>query len=256
MIVQTLYESLDSRFPFAAAGTWDRVGLQIGDWAAEIGDLAVVHEITDAAVDQMLEAGISTVVTYHPLLFVPTTELILGPSSRGRALRLANAGVAVISVHTAFDVARPGTGDALLTALGLTTAGSFAPVDDEGGSDIGRIGTLNEPVTVGQLRALIETVTGSPTRSAGSDDRVVSSIGVVPGSGGSFLDEATAVLDVVVTGDISHHEASNAASSGLAVIDAGHIPSERPGVEALYSQVCTVVPDAVRIADNPNPWED
>ena len=162
----------------------------------------------------------------------------------------------MISIHTAFDVAVPGTGDAFLAGLGVAVKGTFAPVDDEGGAHIGRFGSLGEPTTVGELRDKIEAVTGSPTRANAPDTRIVESVGVVPGSGGSFLASVVALVDAVITGDVSHHEAIHAASSGLVVIDAGHVPSERPGFEALYAAVCTVVPDAVRIADNPNPWED
>lgn len=255
MQIRTLHEALDSLFPFSAAGRWDKVGLQVGDWDAAVRAVAVVHEVTDVVVEKVLADGFSVIVTYHPLLFAPTTELIAGSSNQGRALRLAAAGVSVISVHTAFDVANPGTGDALLAALGFTANGSFGPVDDEGGADIGRVATPERTVTVGSLRALVEAATESPTRSTARDQVSVSSIGVVPGSGGSFLVEAAGIVDAIVTGDVSHHEATTAASLGLVVIDAGHIPSERPGVEALYSQVCTVVPDAVRIDDNPNPWE-
>jgi putative NIF3 family GTP cyclohydrolase 1 type 2 len=38
---------------------------------------------------------------------------------------------------------------------------------------------------------------------------------------------------VLVTGDVSHHRAVSAVDQGLSIIDAGHIPTERPGMMAL-----------------------
>jgi len=253
--VQELYEALDGLFPFAEAGVWDEVGLQVGGWSSDAGVVAVAHEVTDQVVSDAIARGIGTIVTYHPLLFTPTTTLIHGSSSEGRAVRLAAAGTNVISVHTAFDVAKPGTADALLRALGVEAHASFGPVDDESGADIGRTARLAGGMTIGALCSAVESASGSPTKVNAPSDRSVSTIGVVPGSGGSFIAGAVGMMDVMITGDVSHHEAAYAAANELVVIDAGHIPSERAGVEAMYAAVCTVEPDAVYMVDNPNPWE-
>ena len=52
----------------------------------------------------------------------------------------------------------------------------------------------------------------------------------MPGSGGSFIKDAiNAGADVMITGDIDHHEGIDAVAQGLAVIDAGHY-----GIEKLF----------------------
>lgn len=253
--VRRLHSALDRLFPFSQAGTWDRVGLQVGAWDAPAGMVGVCHEVTPHAIDLAIATGVNTMITYHPLLFTPTTAFVSGDTSEGRALRLAASGVAVISVHTAFDVAQPGTADALLARMGLTATATFGPVDDGGGADIGRIASLPTPMMIADLRTHIESITKAPTRAAGRVDSAVSRIGVIPGSGGSFVSNAIDHMDVLITGDVSHHEAAAASTAGLVVVDAGHIASERAGVEALYSAVCTVAPDAIAIDDDPDPWE-
>lgn len=47
------------------------------------------------------------------------------------------------------------------------------------------------------------------------------------GSGASLLrDAARAGADVLVTGDVKYHEARDAEDLGMALIDAGHFPTE------------------------------
>ena len=58
-------------------------------------------------------------------------------------------------------------------------------------------------------------------------DRKVSRLAVSPGSGKSAVSPAIAAgADVLVTGDIGHHEGLDAVARGLAVIDAGHYGTE------------------------------
>lgn len=114
--------------PDRAAG-WDTVGLQIGDPAALVATVAVCHEITPLVTDAVVAAGPDLAVTYHPLLFRPTTTLVEGPTAGGRAWRLASAGIAVAATHTDFDAAPGGTADSLAAALGLGDVKPFGPVE-------------------------------------------------------------------------------------------------------------------------------
>ena len=90
---------------------------------------------------------------------------------------------------------------------------------------------------------------------SGDPDLEISTAAVVPGSGGSFVLESIGA-DVLITGDVKHHEATMAVENGLAVIDAGHIPTERPGLDALYDAVMTIADDVHRIGSDPYPWKD
>lgn len=54
-------------------------------------------------------------------------------------------------------------------------------------------------------------------------DQKVSRISVCPGAGGSEIEGALAWgAQVLVTGDISHHQGIDAAARGMAIIDGGH----------------------------------
>ena len=62
---------------------------------------------------------------------------------------------------------------------------------------------------------------------SGDLDREVRRLAVSPGSGKSAVAPAIAKgADVLVTGDIGHHDGLDAWEQGLAVIDAGHYGTE------------------------------
>jgi len=255
MLAGDLLSALDSRYPFAGAGDWDPVGLQVGGVTRSADRVGVCHEVTSPVVDSAIDSGIECLVTYHPLIFTPTTSLVDGSTAEGIALKLAEHGISLVVVHTALDVAQPGTADAFLHELGLVSAESFAPVDEYGGGDIGRIGYLNDPLTFNEVVSKVSAVVGGPVRTSSRHPQLVESIAVVPGSGGGFAEAAAGLADVYISGDIGHHDANQAIAHGVAVIDAGHAPSERPGVRGLYAAVCEMSPTATMLGDDPHPWE-
>ncbi len=255
MIVRDLLAALDARFPFADAGMWDPVGLQIGGVERPAISVAVCHEVTSGVADAVSRDAVDCLVSYHPLLFSATTSFVEGPTPEGISLRLAEGGTSLIVVHTALDVARPGTADALLAELGAETEGTFAPVDDEGGKNIGRIGRFADPIAFDDLVARVAVAVGASVRATIAPQHLIGTVGVVAGSGGGFAGQATGLMDAYVSGDIGHHDANQAVAGGLGVIDAGHVPSERPGVRALYAAVIDVASSAVMLDGDPYPWE-
>ena len=344
---------LDQVAPFDKAAGWDAVGLQVGDPTADATKVAVCHDATPAVVDAAIEAGVGLLVTYHPLLFVPTRRFVAGAGPSGRAYRLAAAGVAVGSVHTAFDVASGGAADSLAAAVGITEPVGFGPmwggdsakivtfVPEEATDQVaaamaeagaGRIGNytacwfraeghgsftagpgasptvgesgantamemrleMNAPAgavdavvtalvaahpyeepafdvyerrgdaamlgrqgpvadtTVGELADWLAEDLNCQPRVAGDRSLSISRAAVLPGAGGDFI--AAASADVVITGDVRHHEASGALERGVAVIDAGHAATERPGVATLYAAVAQVAEAVDLTTLDADPW--
>jgi dinuclear metal center YbgI/SA1388 family protein len=125
--VSEVLAALDRVVPEGSAASWDPSGLQLGDPKAVADKVAVCHEVTDAVLGKIEAEQPGLVVTYHPLLFKPSTSLIAGQSPAGRAWRLARAGVSLAVAHTSFDSANGGTGDALARALGLSDVRAFGP---------------------------------------------------------------------------------------------------------------------------------
>ena len=125
-----------------------------------------------------------------------------------------------------------------------------------GAGFVGRSGSLPAPRSLSELSRSVGAVLATRCRFAGEPDRPVTTVAVVPGSGRSFLPAASGVADVLVTGDLSHHAAREALDRGLAVIDAGHVPTERPGLEKLYASVSEIAEVVDLGATDPHPWEE
>lgn len=115
--------------PWSKAAGWDPVGLRLGDPGRSVRRAAVCHEVTEEIAELVAADPVDLLVTYHPLLFRPTTRMVAGRSSEGRALRLIEAGVALAVAHTNFDVAAGGAADALADVLELQDPTGFAPLD-------------------------------------------------------------------------------------------------------------------------------
>jgi dinuclear metal center YbgI/SA1388 family protein len=100
---------------------------------------------------------------------------------------------------------------------------------------IGRIGSLPETMPLEEFARFVkERLAVRGVRYCGSSDRIVKRVAVLGGAGVSWVREAGEKgADVLVTGDVKHHEALDALASGLAVIDAGHYGTEKWVVEAL-----------------------
>lgn len=123
---------------------------------------------------------------------------------------------------------------------------------------IGRLGKWDG--SLGELGDLVgERLGSSGLRVSGDADHQISSVAVVPGSGAEFISDAReSGADVIVTGDVSHHRIVAALDGGVAVIDPGHTPTERPGMAHLVEVVTNVVTDETQVVDltyaDPTPW--
>lgn len=239
----------------AKAAAWDPVGLQIGDPGGAVNSIAVCHEVTEAVVESIEGTPVDLLITYHPLLFAPTNRLLAGRSAEARAFRLIRAGVSLLVTHTDFDAAPGGAADALARFLGLRNVVPFGGDVDQGIPDIGRVGEFE--ASLATLDALVSDAFGHDgLRISGDRDGHLGRVAVVPGSGADFIVPAAEIADALVTGDVPHHRAVRAVDLGLAIVDPGHIATERPGMEALVAMVREVT--AIDVVDlthlDPQTW--
>jgi dinuclear metal center YbgI/SA1388 family protein len=242
------------------AAAWDPVGLQIGDPTYRVARVGVCHEVTEDVVIAAIAAPVDLLITYHPLLFVPTNRLVGGRSPEARAYRLIQASIAVLVTHTDFDAAPGGTADALAKLFNLRDIEPFggdATDHSDAPPAIGRVGHFGANLST--LEAMAADAFGSSgLRISGQRDRELERVAVVPGAGSDFIETASENADALVTGDVSHHRTVRALDLGLAVVDPGHIATERPGMAALVSLAATI-PD-VEVVDftdiDPETWNE
>ncbi|WP_215112912.1 Nif3-like dinuclear metal center hexameric protein [Exiguobacterium sp. s63] len=89
---------------------------------------------------------------------------------------------------------------------------------------LGRIGRLEQPITLEQFAALVKTsfnVEG--VRVVGNPERLIEKVAVLGGDGNKYVSTAHFKgADAYVTGDLYFHVAHDAMALGLAVVDPGH----------------------------------
>jgi dinuclear metal center YbgI/SA1388 family protein len=202
-----------------------------------VTSIAVCHEVSDEVVARVEQSPIDLLVSYHPLLFTPTTRILAGRSPGARSYRLIRAGVGLLVTHTDFDSAPGGTADALAGFFGLGEVTAFGEDPDADLPAIGRVGRFD--ATLGKVDAMVVDEFGSTgVRITGDREMAVQTLAVVPGSGSDFIEAAAETgAQALVTGDVSHHRTVAAVDLGLAIVDPGHTATERPGMRALATLV-------------------
>jgi dinuclear metal center YbgI/SA1388 family protein len=117
--IADLSSFLEAFAPLHLAADWDNVGLLLGDRSAACARVMTCLTVTPESADEAIGRQASLIVTHHPILFRPVHRLCSDTAEGAMLWRLARAGVAVYSPHTAFDNAERGINVSLAERLGL-----------------------------------------------------------------------------------------------------------------------------------------
>lgn len=114
------------------------------------------------------------------------------------------------------------------------------------GAGSGRRLTLDRPATLADLARRLKSHLGHARVQVasvfGGLDAAVSTLGVVPGAGGSLLGVARdEKCEVFITGEMKHHDVLEAIHSGVSVILAGHTNTERGYLARLAARLRTAL---------------
>ena len=110
---------LEEFAPSALAESWDNVGLLWGDPSAAIDRVMTCLTVTPASAAEAIRETAGLIVSHHPILFRETKKIRADLPETAHLWKLARAGIAIASPHTAFDNTRDGINDILCRRLGL-----------------------------------------------------------------------------------------------------------------------------------------
>lgn len=111
---------INSLAPFDLAEEWDNAGLQVGNPSAFAGKIMVALDAGKSAVEAAVAAGCQLLLTHHPMIFRPLKKISTAdPLGRLIALAIIND-LAIIALHTNFDIADGGVNDLLAERLGVS----------------------------------------------------------------------------------------------------------------------------------------
>lgn len=228
MRCKKLIEKLEELAPGAYACEWDNPGFLVGRGDKEIQRCLIALDATDEVVDQAVKMKADLLLTHHPLIFRPLKKVNDEDFVSRRILRMIQADICYVAMHTNFDIAPGCMADLAADRLGLKAEGPLEVTAEKDGVPIGigKVGTLERAMTVKQLSQLVKERFGLNFVTVYGMDQVtepVMRVAVSPGAGGSMIQHGIDCgAQVLITGDIGHHSGIDAAACGMAVIDAGH----------------------------------
>ncbi|MBO6133552.1 MAG: Nif3-like dinuclear metal center hexameric protein [Lachnospiraceae bacterium] len=237
MRLDEVLKMLDGFAPFKYAESWDNVGLIVGTQDRDIKTVLVAVDATDEVIQQGVKYQADLILTHHPLVFKPLKKVLYEDFIGKRIISLIKNDISYAAMHTNFDQTHMAIEAAKKLGLRETvTIAGTGNMDVLSGREygFGAAGFLNSQMSLEQFASLVkEAFSLSDARVFGRLDKMISKAAVIPGSGGSLLGTAIeAGADIVITGDISHHEGIDAIEQGFAVIDAGHF-----GIEKLFKDI-------------------
>ena len=234
MLVLDIYNFLNKTAPTECALPYDNVGILVGDPNKEVKKAIVCLDCTPLAVKKAVEVGAELIITHHPIIFEPLKSVV--KSDGNVVYSCIENGISVISMHTNLDVASGGVNDRLANALELYNVESVT--DDEGFSF--KKGYLQSEMSSSELAKYVKQKLGGNVRYT-AGEKIIKTVCVCGGSGGSELSLAIKNADAFITADVKHNVFIDAVSKGYTLLDAGHFHTEnvvvKPLAEMLNSEL-------------------
>jgi dinuclear metal center YbgI/SA1388 family protein len=230
--------------PLELAESWDNVGLLVDPGPGKFGRdrpsetranrdverVLFTIDLVPRVLDEALDARADVVVAYHPPLFTPLKRLTAGTPQGSVLVRAIRHGLCIYSPHTALDAAPGGVNDWLGTGLGEGRVEPLPSEDSRGSSPARRV-TLMPPRTLDAVvQSVKEHLALSTVRLAEAarhrDGEPVATALVCAGAGGSAL-APSAGFDLLLTGEMRHHDVLAQVEAGTSVILCDHTNTER-----------------------------
>ena len=238
MNAKEFISQIEKDYPLKYALEWDNVGLLVGMRDKEIRKVYIALEVTPDVVKAAIEQSVDIIITHHPLIMQPMKRITNECFLTKAIIELLQNDILCYAMHTNYDVLRMGK---LASArLGLQNTKPLdivakvekkletAEVQEEEELGIGEVGDLEVATTLqGVAQIVKEKFQLSEVKIFGELDKNIQKVAIVPGSGKSLITTAVAnKADVLITGDIGHHDGLDALVEGLTIIDAGHYGTE------------------------------
>lgn len=226
MKADTLIELLERSYPRQLAESWDNPGLLAGRREKEVHKIFLALDATDEVIEKAIGVGADFLLTHHPLLFSPVKQVSTDTMVGRRLIRMIQADLTYYAMHTNYDVVTMASLSGQMLGLLNQNVLEVTRRDEKTGVEegFGRIGSLPQPMSLEECGELVKKIFGlEHVKIFGDLKSMVTKAAISPGSGKSMIAPAIqAGAEVLITGDIGHHEGIDARAEGLAIVDAGH----------------------------------
>jgi dinuclear metal center YbgI/SA1388 family protein len=213
---------------------FDNCGLLVGGKDSAVTKAIVALDITDSVINEAVELGAELVISHHPVIFNPIKSV----DNRSVIYKLAQNNLSALCLHTNLDLSPEfGVNTCLAEAVGVKN-GMFA----EGECLL--IGELEKVQAPEEFALNVKKALNcNGLRYTPVKDKI-KTVAICSGSGGDYAPLAKEYnADVLLTGEIRHHEILLANALGISVVDAGHFKTEDIVIEPLCKKLRDKFPD-------------
>lgn len=226
---------LEEFIPLNSQEEWDNSGFQIGDKEQKITGILLTLDITDKAVDYAIKNKLNLVISHHPLFFDGVKSIDFANYKGQLIKKVINNNIAVYSAHTNLDRYSKGVNFVLANLFG---AYKLEQISDYFENEIGLFGLIDR-FSLEDLKKMVEkSFPNANYKFYGKKQEIINKIAFVGGSGSFAIDLAKKLgCQLLVTGDIRHHDGQYAYENNILLLDLGHFNSEFPVLKLLKDKI-------------------
>jgi len=237
MKISEIYNYLNELSPFELQEKWDNSGLLLGDFNAEVNQIALSIDVDENLIDSLEKNTL--LITHHPIIFGGLKQLEFSKYPANLIHKMMRKNISNIAMHTNFDqthlneyVAKEILGYEILKKDGFV---AYLDIDED-------FDTFAKKVSTAFGLEIVRCVKCTNR---------VKKVALTTGSGCSLMKSLDA--DCFLTGDVKYHDAMEAKSINLSLIDIGHYESEHFFGEILEKNL-KILGLKVIIASSENPF--
>lgn len=214
--------------PLETAMDFDNSGFLAGDINAKIQTAMLALDITKDVIAEAKENGAQLIISHHPVIFNPVKNVMADTA----LYALIQNGISALCLHTNLDLASDGGVNMCLAKAAKVQNPRFV----EGECLV--IGELLEPVTAQRFALDLKESLNCQGLRVVNKEKTVQKIAMCSGAGGDCIFLAKKLgADLLLTGEIKHHEILFAYENDLSVVDAGHYKTEDIVIEPLAKRL-------------------
>lgn len=231
MLCKDIIENLERLSPPEYAEGWDNVGVLTGSLEKEVKSVYIGLDATDILIENAIQKKADLIITHHPMIFSPLKKIVDSDYVGKRLINLIKNDITYYAMHTNFDLTVMAEIAASQLGLKKTRILDFNQNEYKQALGFGRMGELPHVMSLQDCADYVKRCFGlQNVKVYGDLQKQITVAAIVPGSGKSMIKSAIKEkADVLITGDIDHHDGIDAVMQNLAVIDAGHY-----GIEHIF----------------------
>ncbi len=237
MKIEQIYNYLDKLSPFELQDSWDNSGLLLGSMNQEINKIALSIDVDEELIESLDKDTL--LITHHPIIFGGVKQMNYDTYPSNLLHKMVRKKISNIAMHTNFD---------------KTHLNSYVAIEILGYEILEVDGYINYLKVDEEFDVFAKKISKyfklENTKCVKCHD-FVKIVALTTGSGCSLIKNVKA--DCFLTGDIKYHDAMEAKSINLSLIDIGHFESEHFFGEILLKHLKNLGLEAI-ISTSKNPF--